>query len=365
MLERSIVKRLKSGPAGLVEPTSWSRFVALFLTLFVGGIGLVYLFILLIDPYDMVPFSLPLERPILSGAQRFNYPQIVRSKRFDSLIVGSSTARLIDPQQLNGPFEARFANLSMNAMTAWEQMAMARYFLRHAGPPKVLIVALDQRWCDPRADQTLTLHGFPLWMYDDNPWNDYLHLLNGAAVTIALRVVGYRLGLSRERIRYDGYEVFTPPESQYDPTRARRHLWGDDEPRRPPDMPAPALSAQERNTLSFPALAWLERILVQLSPKTLTVLADMPIHVAAQPRPGTHAAAVDAECKARMAVLAAEHRARLIDWRIVSPLTTNDENYWDPLHYRLPIADRLAHELIEAVLARRPSVDGSYRIVVP
>src|SRR5215510_6123965 len=84
-----------------------------------------------------------------------------------------------------------------------------------------------------------------------------------------------------------------------------------------------------------------------------------------QPWPGTQGAAVDAECKARMAVLAGKHRARLIDWRIVSPLTTNDENYWDPLHYRLPIAERLAHELAEAVLAQRPSVDGSYRIVVP
>src|SRR5262249_17837382 len=138
MLERSIVQRLKSGPAGLVEPSGCSRFLALFLSFFVGGIVLVYLFILLIDPYDMVPFSLPLERPILSVAQRFTYPQIVRSRRFDSLIVGSSTARLIDPQQLNVPFGARFANFSMNAMTAWDQLGIARYFLRHARPPRFL-----------------------------------------------------------------------------------------------------------------------------------------------------------------------------------------------------------------------------------
>ena len=62
------------------------------------------LFILLLDPYDMVPFSLPIERPLVSGSQRFAYPQVMRSERFDSLIVGSSTARLIDPEQLNGPF---------------------------------------------------------------------------------------------------------------------------------------------------------------------------------------------------------------------------------------------------------------------
>ena len=359
------MKRSKSGPARLAQPISWSRFAAIFLSSFAGGITLVYLFIVLVDPYDMLPFSLPFERPILSTAQRFTYPQIVRSRRFDSLIVGSSTARLVDPQQLNAPFGARFANLSMDAMTAWEQMELVQYFLRHVGPPKVLIVALDQRWCDSRADQTLTLHGFPHWMYDDNPWNDYLHLLNGAAATISVRIVGYQLGLARERIRYDGYRVFTPPESQYDLARVRRHLWGGGEPRRPPDVPPPALSTEERNALSFPALAWLESILERVSPTTLTVLADMPTHIAAQAWPGTQAAAGEAECKARMAALARKHHARLIDWRIVSPLTTNDENYWDPLHYRLPIAERLAHELAEAVLAQRPSVDGSYRIVVP
>ncbi len=365
MLQRLMMQRLRSGSVRLLEPTSWSRFAVLFLKTFAGGIALVYLFLILVDPYDMVPFSLPLERPILTIAQRFAYPQIARSRRFDSLIVGSSTARLIDPQALNGPFGARLANLSMNAMTAWEQMEMVRYFQRHAGPPKVLIVALDQRWCDPQADKTPTLHGFPLWMYDDNPWNDYLHLLNSAAITIAGRVIGYRLGLSREKIRYDGYQVFTPPESQYDAARARHRLWGNGGPRALPDLPPPILPERERNALSFPALAWLAHALARVAPTTLTVLADMPTHVVAQPWPGTRAAAVEAECKSRIAVLARKYGARLIDWRIASPLTSNDENYWDALHYRLPIADRLARELVAAVFERRPSADGSYRIVVP
>jgi hypothetical protein len=351
--------------ARLGEPTSWRNFVVQFLATFVGGLVLVYLIILLVDPYDLVPFSLPLERPIVSIAQRFTYPQIVRSRRFDSLIVGSSTARLIDPQALNGPLQARLVNLSMNAMTPWEQMELVDYFLRKAGQPKVLIVALDGRWCSPAADRTLTLHGFPEWMYDDNPWNDYLHLLNSGAVEIAARLVGYRLGLYRERIRYDGYQVFVPPESQYDLARARHYLWGNGQPRTPPDLPPPSLSDAERQALSFPALAWLESTLAKLSPQTRKILADMPVHLVAQPWPGTQAAAIDAECKARIAALARKHSAKLIDWRIVSPLTINDANYWDPLHYRLPIGERIARELLAAVLEGRPSADGSYRIVVP
>src|SRR2546421_13025516 len=99
----------------------WRRFVMLFFATFLVGVLGGVLFILLLDPYDMVPFSLPIERPLVSGSQRFAYPQLIRSKRFDSVIVGSSTARLIDPEQLNGPFDTRFANLAMNASRSEER----------------------------------------------------------------------------------------------------------------------------------------------------------------------------------------------------------------------------------------------------
>ena len=45
----------------------WRRFVALFLGVFVGGIFGAALFILLLDPFDIVPFSLPRGRPLVSG----------------------------------------------------------------------------------------------------------------------------------------------------------------------------------------------------------------------------------------------------------------------------------------------------------
>jgi hypothetical protein len=349
----------------LLCPMSWRRFVVLFLGIFAGGIALLYVFVLLVDPYDLVPFSLPIERPIVSIAQRFTYPQIVRSRRFDSFIVGSSTARLIDPQALNGSFQAHFANLSMDAMTPWEQMEMADYFLRKAGAPKILIVALDGRWCDQAADRVLTQHGFPVWMYDDNPWNDYLHLLNSGTLEIAARLVGYQFGLYRERIRDDGYQVFVPPESKYDLSKAQHYLWGSRAPQIPPALPPPALSERERQSLSFPALLWLDRTLAKLPPATLKIVADMPVHITTQPWPGTHAAAVERECKARVAAIARQYAVKVIDWRIVSPLTSKDSNYWDPLHYRLPIAERIARGLIAAVLKGRESADGSYRIVVP
>lgn len=342
----------------------WRRFVSLFLATFAAGILGAALFILLLDPYDMVPFSLPIERPLMSGSQRFAYPQAMRSKHFDSIIVGSSTARLIDPEQLNGPFGARFANMAMNASTAWEEWTTFEYFRRHAGAPKVLIVGIDDAWCDPNAERDRVRHGFPEWMYDDDIWNDYTHLFNSGTLELAGRLIGHRLGLYPARSRYDGFEIFTPPETEYDLARAKRGIWVARDESPLPNLPPPPLPDGEKRALKSPALAWMDTMLGELPATTTKVLAFMPVHVAAQAWPGTRGAAVEAECKARIVAIGRSHGAKVIDWRIASPITTGDENYWDGLHYRLPIAQRVARELIEAALSGKESDEGDYRLVV-
>jgi hypothetical protein len=339
------------------------RFVMLFLRTFVGAIVAAALFILLLDPFDMVPFSLPIERPLVSGSQRFAYPQAMRSGRFDSIIVGSSTARLIDPEQLNGPFKARFANMAMNASSAWEEWTTFEYFRRNAGAPKVLIVGVDDGWCDPNADRDRARHGFPEWMYDDDRWNDYANLFNSGTLELAGRIAGYHLGLYSARGRYDGFEVFTPPEGDYNLARAKHGIWVAQTERPLPNLPPPPLTEAEKQALRFPALTWLDQMLVEI-PSSIKIVAFMPVHVAIQAWPGTRGAAVEAECKARIAAIARERGAKVIDWRIASPITTNDANYWDALHYRLPIAQRVGRELIDAALDSKESADGSYRLLV-
>jgi hypothetical protein len=330
-----------------------------------GGLALVFAFILLIDPYDVVPFSLPLDRRIVSISQRHMYPQIVRSGKFDSLLVGTSTSRLIDPERLNGPFHVKLANLAVDSMTAWEQKTMIEYFLRKVGPPKVLIVALDAVWCLPNSDvRRTTMFGFPDWLYDDNPWNDYLYLLNSPTLEIAFRTAANSLGFYPERIRYDGFGVFTPPEHDFGLDRVRNEIWRAAARNMPADVPPPELSAEELSAQEFPALRWLDDALADMPSQTLKVLAYMPVHVMHQPYPGSRAAAVEVECKRRIAAIAQARGAKVVDWRIASPITTKESNYWDPLHYRLPVAQRLADEIVQAVVEGRESSDGSYRIVV-
>jgi hypothetical protein len=343
---------------------SWRTFTSVFVFTFVGVLAAVYGAVLWLDPYGILsPLS---DKALQYGNQRTLYPQIVRSHRFDSYIIGTSTSRLIDPQDLNGPFNAHFANLAMNSMLAWEQKSMAELILRENPAPKTIVFGLDGVWCALTADTHRFLkEGFPDWLYDDSRWNDFLNLLNDPTLRIAFRQILYRFGLVASHVRDDGFGVFVPPESQYDLAKAQSEIWRGS-PR--PDVveaPVPQLTASEREALRFPALQWLDAVLAQLPRSTRKILAFMPVHVAAQHQPGSQGAAVEAECKSRIGNIARLRGAVLIDWRYPSDLTRDDANYWDSLHYRLPIAERITRDLIAASIDRRPSTDATYRILIP
>jgi hypothetical protein len=334
----------------------WRAFVATFVAIFAGGLVLLYGFIVLMDPYGINPYALPIRRAIVSISQRYMYPQLIRSHQFDSFVVGTSTSRLLDPRILNQMFHARFVNLGMDSMTAWEQSTVMEYFVRKVGPPKVLLVGLDGVWCDADAVRhRITFRGFPNWLYEDTPERAFAYLLNYGTLEIAGRLVGYQLGLYPERIRNDGFEVFVPPDDTYDPERARRNIG-----RRPTPVDR---SDRALPQFTFPALPWLDAALAKM-PNAIKILTYMPVHVAAQPAPGTRQEQAEIDCKRQIAAIAAKRQAIVIDWRIASAITENDSNYWDALHYRLPLAQRIARETAQAVLNGSPSRDGAYRIVV-
>jgi hypothetical protein len=87
------------------------------------------------------------------------------------------------------------------------------------------------------------------------------------------------------------------------------------------------------------------------------------VHISAQPVVGSRDAAVESECLARIAETAQHNGALMVDWRIASRLTSEDSNYWDSLHYRLPIASRVVQSLAEAMRTKTDAADGTYKIV--
>lgn len=341
----------------------WRRFLAVFLGTGVGLLAVVYGLLVIVDGYDTVFFSPRFDREPVTSNQRFSFPALARKDRFDSAIIGTSTTRLLRPDKLNPLFQARFVNLSMNDATAWEEAQIFGVFRRHHARPRAVIFGIDVVWCAVGDDfRRLTPRPFPQWMYDDDPWNDLLNLLNLPAIEETGRQLAYLTGLRRAKYGKDGYTNFLPPETAYSLDRAQLRIYGPEGPRpRQAVQPIVDTPPDQAASWRFPMHKLLVEMLDSLPPETVKILAVVPYHIFSQPLPRTQGEAVWAECKRRLASMAAARpNVHLVDFMIESPITTRDENYWDPLHFRMPIADRLSDAMAEAVRARRDQ-PGVYR----
>jgi hypothetical protein len=112
----------------------------------VGTAGLIFAFVVIVDPYDTLPFSPVFERGPVTTNQRFSFPALAANPSFDSAIFGNSTTRLLHPAKFNSLFAARFANLFMNSATTHEQQRIYDLFVDHHRAPRIVIFGLDGEW---------------------------------------------------------------------------------------------------------------------------------------------------------------------------------------------------------------------------
>jgi hypothetical protein len=337
--------------------SEWRGFFRLAVTTAVVAVAIIYGFIVLVDPYDSLPLSPPAMRVPVATNARFSFPALARSDAFDSAVFGTSTSRLLRPAILNATFDARFANLAMNDATVYEQSRLLAVFA-HAHPTaRVIVIGLDVRWCvTGDSYEKLTPRPFPEWLYGNNPWRGYTELFNLYALQEAGQQFGIMFGLKREVYGRDGYTSFVPPDSQYDPARVAIHL----------REPGPAVPPGERTgpptSWRYPALEQLHTDLNMFGLATRKILFFVPYNRILLSPSGSPEAAVWQECKRRVAALAANTANTIaVDFMRPSPITTVDDNYWDALHYRVGIADRIARDL---AAADKGQSSDDYRILL-
>lgn len=327
----------------------WRRFSMGFFVSAAGLLGILFTFTVMIDPYDTVLFSPPLVREPISSNQRFSYPAIARNPRYDSAVFGTSTARLLRPEKLGAVLGGRFANLSLNSGTAYEQGRMADLFVssRPNPAPRTLIIGIDTVWCDTNTLPKLTERAFPEWMYDANRWNDLRYHLNFAAIENAGRQAARLLGLREAKYGIDGYKNFLPDPGEYDIEKARIHIYGGKEPKQ---HPTTDLSGEERAEIAarvdFPQLDILRDVISRVPDQTMKVALFVPYHVYRQPPPGTEGAVALDRCKSEVTeIFGASGRHMVVDFMIPSDITMEDSNYWDAVHYSTDTADRIVDVL--------------------
>jgi hypothetical protein len=309
----------------------------------------VWLFVAIVDPWGVLPASPPLPRVPVSSNARFTMPALARSARFDSAIVGSSSSRLLRPAELDRLLGGHFVNLAMNAATAWEQMQLLRLFTATHPEAGTVVLGLDNVWCTETPER-LTGRAFPEWMYRGSPWAGYGHLLSLYAITEAGSEAATMLGLKRARYGMDGYTSFVPPESAYDPARVAAAFarWV-----KPSDIAAAG------NRHIIPTLPMLAAALRALPPGTRKILFFTPSHVSVQGKAGTDYAEMVQSCHNDVVRIAQDVPNTLVAdfWR-PGPITSTRASYWDPVHYRIPIADRIMADLAAAVQGRETSDDA-------
>lgn len=130
------------------EQDRWRMWLwSLVLSLVVGA-GLLFVFVVVVDPFATGRFALTPRIDIATSEMNFMKPGVVRDPQFDSAVFGNSTAMRLDPQRLSNATGRHFVQLALAALGPEGQLVLARSFARyHHDRPSLLIFVLDDYWC--------------------------------------------------------------------------------------------------------------------------------------------------------------------------------------------------------------------------
>lgn len=357
------------GLRGIFRDIGWGDMARRGIIVFLAVAGLLYAFVLIVDPYDTLPFSPPFDRAPSTTNQRYSYPAVAMDPSFDSAVIGTSVVRLLKPSELEAAFGGRFANMAMNSGMPYEQSEILGLFERNRPEGqtiKTVVFGIDDVWCGQTASPKLTVRPFPPWLYDDNRWNDALYLFNLSALEQAGRQLFQILGLREEKYQRNGYRNFLPDASEYDLAKARAAIYGGGPIELQPPVEPPADNyAELRETMTFPDLDILKSITASLPKSAMKLYLGVPVHARAAAAPGSEAEARWRECMSRIAKIGAEFgNAYVLDFRIRSAITMEDRNYWDNLHFGPETASKVISLTADAVTAGQ-ATDPAYRFVLP
>ena len=329
----------------------WRGFFLHLLGVVLGGSALLFLVLMLADPWGTLSIASPVARTPADRSQRWAYPELARSPKFDAAIIGNSTSRLFNPADLDPAVGATFANLAMVHSFAYEQMQLLDVFLRAHPAPRALMVGLDRLWCERGDDLEHFGYGpLPVWLYrDDRPlWalGALANLFNMHAIETAWRSAAAILAGPERPFGANGYQLLDVDFHRFDPVLAKSLIAQNlAEPWLPPPNADPA-------TWHYVALDWLRERVDTLPSSTRLLLVFVPRHHL-YPAPDTVGAAMMQGCKDRVVALAkGRANTAVYDLSLPGPMTLDESRWWDAVHMRPEPMAQLSRDLAAAVAGR-------------
>ena len=140
-----------------------------------GAIALISAAVIAIDPFQVYRLARDYMPPIDNTTQVYANAGIVRSYDYDSAIVGTSVTENFRPTQMDALLGGRFIKLCTSAGTANNHALLLDIAFRTHTMRRV-VYGLDVY--SYIADVDATGCEVPLYLYDDNPFNDVQYWLN-------------------------------------------------------------------------------------------------------------------------------------------------------------------------------------------
>lgn len=330
--------------------TVWRKFLWPFALTFAAGLAIPLFLVLLADPYGLSPIRAISSEVVVPTQRRFIVADIIRSGRYDSFIVGTSTVNSINPAWLEAAFGGRFANVAVHGATPYEQMRVLDLVLRQKPGPRTVILGLDDVWCSraepahyhPRVQ-------FPDWLFDDSRLGHLTHLLNWRAVELARRKLEIAWGITKKRVARNGFNDDLPPDATWSLERAIPRLTAEVE------RATASATLTSSSTTVFPAVTLLDTALRRHAVGARLLAVLMPAYL-----PQEAARVAPDACKSIIAAVVRRHGGTTLDFMRPSAWTENPNNFWDRLHFRQAIAADLPNRMREG-LEGHQSPEGLYR----
>jgi len=174
----------------MIESRRAIGFIIGTLAVFVALLGAVAWLNWCIDPFQQYRLADAGHVRFLRVLQRYINPGIAKNADYDFVITGSSLMENYDLAEVNRLCKAKSVNLAMAAMSAFEQREILEVALRHRQPRRV-VMSLDFNSFAPPIDASLPEipDPLPLYLYDDNPLNDFRYLISGPVTLRTLAIV--------------------------------------------------------------------------------------------------------------------------------------------------------------------------------
>ncbi|MCB1864888.1 MAG: hypothetical protein KDG50_05620 [Chromatiales bacterium] len=342
---------MSSSTSSSESEVAWRAFVRRGALAFVASLIGAYAFVLIVDPYQTVPFSPAWQRHPLSNSARVFNAALARVRSFDSAVVGNSAIMLLKPDALDAGLGGRFVNLAMPAASPFEMHAMLEHFRRHHQDVRTIILGFDVGACHLEGHPPFIANRgdeYPYALFDADDSNDWPGL-SGRTLADAWYQFRALLGFPRSPRDARGYHDFT--QGLY----SRANSPEDDRRRIYETRPALLFGPADPGPLAFPDVDRVVERMAMFPDATRLIFLIPPAHFHHQPKPGTISSRLWELCKAKLVREARRlSNVWIVDFSRPSRITRADGNYIDGIHYYPPIADEIARTL--AVV-----VDGSAR----